>query len=98
MDSRTAMNRRPLPPSESRTPSIPAPPTASPRTFRVKALIAYGDISIARRAMGRLALLLRQWHRRSAPHPLLWRYDQLNDPRWADTASAEPRPTNSIVL
>src|SRR3954468_22791872 len=60
--------------------------------------IAYAEIPAARHAMEQMNELLRadggNWHL----EPMLWRFDQLDDPRWRDMALRDAGRATTLAL
>lgn len=66
----------------------------------VRVLIAYVDIPSARNAIARVERLMHTspTERPTELHPLLWRFDQLDDPRWRETALRDAANATALVL
>lgn len=60
--------------------------------------VAYADIPSARHALHRLSQWLRKNHRHAELRPMLWRFDQLDDPRWRDLSLRDAESTRTLVL
>ena len=61
-------------------------------------LIAYGDVPSARQALARITDMLRKTEPGVELHPMLWRFNQLDDPRWRDVALADAARAKAVVL
>jgi hypothetical protein len=89
-------------PATASSPRLPGAkgdcPPSIPR--RLQALILYRDLLTARTVMDRLARLIRtvDSSRRSVLHPLLWRLDQLDDPRWRESSLVDATNADVIVF
>jgi hypothetical protein len=70
-----------------------------PSSRRLRVLIVYGDLPGARLTMERLGRLIRE---SASPgtllHPLLWRVDQLENPRWQDASIADAVSADWVVF
>lgn len=71
---------------------------AEERAVLVPIFIAYADVSVARHAMHELTLQLHQTHPGHQLAPMLWRFDQLDRPRWREMALADATRASAIVL
>lgn len=60
--------------------------------------IAYTDVSAARQAICRLTTLLQASHPDRELQPMLWRFAQLDQPRWREMALREASRANTLVL
>jgi hypothetical protein len=60
--------------------------------------VAYADVPAARHALARLKSMVA--HPGEARHvqPMLWRFDQLDDPRWRETALRDACRASAVVL
>jgi hypothetical protein len=67
-----------------------------PAPFRT--IILYADLPSARNAMDRLARMVRHSQRVVVLHPTLWRFDQLNDPRWREMSLVDALDVGWIVF
>lgn len=68
---------------------------ANPPRFRV--LILYENLNGARQAMDRLARAIRQCARSTILHPMLWRFDQLDDARWRELSLLDAAEADCLV-
>ncbi len=60
--------------------------------------VAYGDVGSARHALARVTRTLRTAQRRVEIHPMLWRFNQLDDPRWQELALRDATRSHLVVL
>lgn len=60
--------------------------------------VAYADIPSARHALHRLSQWLRKNHRHAELRPMLWRFNQLDDPRWRDLSLHDAQSTRTLIL
>lgn len=87
----------PCPLSAPRAPRRCRPKTPEPRQ-PYPVLIAYADIASARNAVDRVAKLLRAKQPDCELLPMLWRFDQLDQPRWREMALREAGRAAGLVL
>ena len=71
-------------------------PASPPQPYPV--LIAYASVPAARQAMARLTEILRGQREAFLLQPMLWRFDQLDDPRWREMALADAARAATLVL
>lgn len=64
----------------------------------VPVLIAYGDVASARQAMSRVNTLVRTLRDNGELQPMLWRFDQLDDPKWREMALRDAGRASALVL
>ena len=90
--SRLLGNRHSPARSRSKAQTHPRPP--------LPVFIAYNDVAAARHAMTRVTALLRsrQGGLDYQMQPMLWRFNQLEDPRWRETALADACRAGTLVL
>jgi hypothetical protein len=60
--------------------------------------IVYSDVASARHAMTHVSKLLQTSHPNHELMPMLWRFDQLDQPRWREMALREAARAVTIVL
>lgn len=72
-------------------------PLAGPRK-PVPVLIAYGDVPSGRLALMRTKSMLRETEPDGELRPMLWRFNQLDDPRWRDVALRDATRARAVVL
>lgn len=60
--------------------------------------IAYSDVPAARQAIARLDKLVQSTHGDRELLPMLWRFDQLDQPRWREMALRDAARANTLVL
>lgn len=72
-------------------------PTTHPRV-PVRALIVYREIACARQSLAHLTAMLQRSRRDAELHPMLWRVDQLDDPRWRELALRDASRAEMVVL
>lgn len=80
-------------PSGARRRSLSAAPT-----IPYSAFIAYSSVTAAREALMRVTALLRARGDRHRLQPMLWRCDQLDDPRWREMALRDAARADLLVL
>ncbi len=68
------------------------PPVAVP------VLIAYADIASGRHALSRVTALVRALYPGAESHPMLWRFHQLDQPRWREMALRDAARASALVL
>ena len=66
--------------------------------LQVPVWIAYDDLASAREGMARATELLRTTHPHADLLPMLWRFRQLDDPRWRETALRDAARASALVL
>ena len=64
----------------------------------LSAFVAYADVVSARNALNRVSQLLQASHRHAELRPMLWRFSQLHDPRWRETALRDATQASALVL
>jgi hypothetical protein len=67
-------------------------------TVAVPVLIAYADIASGRHALSRVTTLVRALHPGAESHPMLWRFHQLDQPRWREMALRDAARARALVL
>lgn len=72
--------------------------SASEPISLVPVFIAYAEVSVARHAMHRLAAQLQATRPDLQLAPMLWRFDQLDRPRWREMALADATRADAIVI
>ena len=83
----------------SRRPASQRGRTAAPIVRRpYPVFIAYSDVPAARHAIARLAKAIRHGPNERELLPMLWRFDQLDQPRWRRMALREAARAVTIVL
>jgi hypothetical protein len=76
--------------------SSPPPPPLPALPFH--AFLAYADVSAAGRAMETINGVLRAARGKHALRPMLWRFNQLTDPKWRERAIVDAAVANVVVL
>jgi hypothetical protein len=64
----------------------------------VPVFIAYADVPAARNAISRIAQLLRATRGDCQLQPLLWRFDQLEIPRWREMALSDAARAQTLAV
>ena len=71
---------------------------SAPPPVAIPVFIAYADITAARHAMNRINANLRIEQSNRKLQPLLWRFDQLDQPRWREMALVDATQASAIVI
>lgn len=71
---------------------------ASDRRRDFPVFIAHADVAAGRHAMTRLSGWLQQTHPECRLVPMLWRFDQLGDPRWQKMATPDLARASTLVI
>jgi hypothetical protein len=74
------------------------PSTPVKEALPFNAFIAYADVPAAGRAMSTINEVLDAVHQKHALKPMLWRFNQLTDPKWLDLAIADAAQASVVVL